>query len=349
MNWLTLEPGEQRDVLEAVAAQQNREPVILEKDLWVVWALAQTFVLGSSGVPMAFKGGTSLSKGYAAITRFSEDLDITLGLLGASGRTPADLAAMTRNQRDRAIEELGLQAQAFVQGQILPHLVEEAAALDGRVRVVTEGEPSALQLALHYPTVLPAGAGYIQRRVLLEFGGKNRIEPREQRTIRTYLAEDPEVRAAVELPEATVELLDARRTFWEKLTALQAACAQPQKLHRLTHFSRHLLDLHVLMQRETGPAALADSSLRDDVIATKTVLFRETGVDYADCRTGRAVIVPEGEVLRALEQDYREMEASGMFGVEIVPFPDILATLQQMQEQLGGEAKGDPGDKPDPA
>lgn len=339
MNWLTLDPEEQRNILETVAGRQNREPVILEKDLWVIWALAQTFALSGNGVAMAFKGGTSLSKGYAAITRFSEDLDITLGLLSASGRTPEELAALSRNARDKAISELTSQAQAFVQDQILPHLCAAATALDGRVRVITEGEPGALQLSLHYPTVLPAGTPYIQRRVLLEFGGKNRIEPREQRTIRTYLAEDDQVKAAVELPEATVEILDARRTFWEKLTALQVACAQPQKLHRLRHFSRHLLDLHVLMQGEIGPAALADTALRDDVIATKAVLFRETGVDYADCRTGKAVILPEGEVMRALEQDYLEMEASGMFGGDIVPFSELLNSLRQVQEQLGANAR----------
>lgn len=157
MNWLTLAPGEQLDVLEAVAARQNREPVILEKDLWVVWTLAQTFALEGSEVPMAFKGGTSLSKGYAAITRFSEDLDITLGLLGTSGQTTQDLAGMTRNARDRAIAQLSLQAQAFVHDRILPHLQAAAADLDGGVQVVVEGEPAALQLALHYPTVLPAG------------------------------------------------------------------------------------------------------------------------------------------------------------------------------------------------
>lgn len=92
MNWLTLTPEEQPDVLEAVADQQNREPVILEKDFWVVWALAQTSAIDDGKVPMAFKGGTSLSKGYAAISQFSEDLDITLGLLGTSGHTTGDLA-----------------------------------------------------------------------------------------------------------------------------------------------------------------------------------------------------------------------------------------------------------------
>lgn len=194
-------------MLEAVAARQNREPVILEKDLWVVWALAQTFTLAGDEVPMAFKGGTSLSKGYGAVTRFSEDLDITLGLLGASGRTPEDLAALSRNGRDRAIAELGHQAQALVHDRILPHLRAATAALDTRVEGAVEGPPAALQLALRYPTVLPVGTAYIRRRVLLEFGGKNRVEPRERRTIHTYLAEDAQVRAAVDLPEATVEVL----------------------------------------------------------------------------------------------------------------------------------------------
>ncbi|GAA3814805.1 hypothetical protein GCM10022625_13790 [Deinococcus aetherius] len=255
---------------------------------------------------------------------------------------------MSRDARDTVIADLGLQAQAFVRDRILPHLRAAAPALDARVQVVTEGEPAALQLALRYPTVLSAGTAHIRRRVLLEFGGKNRIEPREQCIIRTYLGEDAQVREAVELPEATVEVLDARRTFWDKLTALQVACAQPQKLRRLVHFSRHLLGLHVLMQGGIGPAALADVALRDDVIATKTVLFREAGVDDADCCTGKAVIVPQGEVLRALEQDYREMEASGMFGGEGISLRDILATLRQVRERLGreaaapGEVTGDP-------
>ncbi|WP_343216696.1 nucleotidyl transferase AbiEii/AbiGii toxin family protein [Deinococcus aestuarii] len=165
---------------------------------------------GERGADGVQGGGTSLSKGDAVVTRFSEDLDITLGLLGASGRTPEDLTDLSRIARDRAIAELSLQTQACVRDRVLPHL-REAGALDARVQVVTEGEPADLHLALHYPTVLPARTAYIRRRVLLEFGVKNRIEPREQRTLRTYLAEDAPVRAAVELPKATVELLDARR------------------------------------------------------------------------------------------------------------------------------------------
>lgn len=347
MNWLTLPDQDQLDLLETVAAAQNREPVILEKDLWVVWALQQVFATPSLRVPLAFKGGTSLSKGYAAITRFSEDLDLTLGLLGASGHTIEELATLTRGARERAVADLGRQAQATVQEQILPHLQSVAQMLDPRLQVAPLGEPADLQLALHYPSVLPAGTAYIPRRILLEFGGKNRIEPREQRTIRTYLAEDERISDAVKLPEAKVEVLDARRTFWEKLTAVQVACAQPQKLHRLSAFSRHLLDLHVLMGGEVGPAALADFQLRDDVLATKAVLFRESGVDYGDVRSGTAVIVPAAEVRRALEQDYREMEESGMFGPHHVPFTAILTTLEEVQRQLErGAQAADPGQAP---
>lgn len=340
MNWLTLPDQDQLDLLETAAAEHSHEPVILEKDLWVVWALEQVFAAPTDGVPLAFKGGTSLSKGYAAITRFSEDLDLTLGLLGASGHSIGELAALSRNARERAIADLARQAQAIVQGKILPHLQSVAHSLDRRLTVTTVGDPDDLQLALQYPSVLPAGTAYIPRRVLLEFGGKNRILPREQRTIRTYLAEDARIASAVNLPEATVEVLDARRTFWEKLTAVQVACAQPDKLHRLRTFSRHLLDLHVLMQGEIGPAALSDPELRDDVLATKAVLFRETGVTYADVRSGTAVVVPAGEVRRALEQDYRQMEASGMFGQTHVPFADILTTLAGIQRRLARDAQG---------
>lgn len=322
MNWPTLPDQDQRDLLETLAKGQGQEAVILEKDLWVVWTLQQGFATPRLGVPLAFRGGTSLSKGYAAITHFSEDLDLTLGLLGASGRTIRALADLSRGARERAITGLGREAQVTVQEQILPHLQSVAQTLDPRPQIAALGEPADLQLALHYPSVLPAGTASIPRRILLEFGGSNRTEPREQRTIRTYLAEDTRLRDALTLPEATVDVLDARRTFWEKLTAVQVACAQPQKLHRLSTFSRHLLDLHLLMPGEIGPTALADPELRDDVLATT------------------AVIVPAGEVRRALEQDDVKMEASGMVGPHHVPFTAILTTLEEVQRHLERDAQG---------
>lgn len=209
MNWLALPAQDQLDLLETAAAEQSREPIILEKDLWVVWALEQVFAAPTGGVLLAFKGGTSLSKGYAAITRFSEDLDLTLGLLAASGHTIAELTVLSRGARERAINDLAQRAQATVHGQILPHLQVVAQAFDPRLQIAALGQPADLQLALHYPSVLPAGTAYIPRRVLLEFGGKNRNKPREQRTVHTYRAEDARIKSAVTLSEATVEVLDA--------------------------------------------------------------------------------------------------------------------------------------------
>ncbi len=338
MKWLLLSDLEQREVLETVAGRSGRSEVILEKDLWVVWVLARTFECSTPDLPLAFKGGTSLAKAYRAIERFSEDLDLTLGLLGGEGRTLEALAALSRAGRDRAVARLKQDAQAQVLEAILPHLKQAALALDPRLSVEVEGQEADLKLALHYPSALPGGSPYIRRRVLLEFGGKNAITPRQPVVIRSYLAEDPQLEAALDWPEAAIEVLDARRTFWEKLTALHVACHQPEKLHRLNYFSRHLLDLHTLMQGTIGPAALESIEIRDDVIATKALLFRETGVDYQDCRTGRATLVPQGEVRRILEADYRQMVESGMYGPQTVPFAAVLETLERLEKQVNGEA-----------
>jgi len=336
VNWLDLPEEEQLNLLEAVAAEQRRLPVILEKDIWVVWVLGEVFRPGLIGPALAFKGGTSLSKAYGAIRRFSEDLDLTLDLLSMPGWTVAELGQLGRNARDRAIASIKAEAERMVFQELQPKLQQAAETFDPRLQVAQVGKRTDLQLELQYPTVLPTGNRYIQRRVLLEFGGRNAVSPHVRKTIRTYLAEDPRVAQHLTLPEAQVDVLDARRTFWEKLTAVHVACRRPDRLDRLRGFSRHLLDLHLLMQSDIGPAALVSSELRDEVIDLKSLLFREGSVQYSDCREERADLVPAGDVLLALREDYREMEASGMFGDEHVPFTAVLATLEEIEARLNG-------------
>ncbi len=302
----------------------------------MVWALEQVFRPGLIPQALAFKGGTSLSKAYGAIQRFSEDLDLTIDLLSTPGWTLDELAASSRGARDRAIDAIKLEARRLVFGELQPQLQSAAQALDSRLQVQGVGDEAELKLELLYPSVLPAGNGYIQRRVLLEFGGRNAVSPHVRQTIRTYLSDDPRLLTQVTLPEAQVDVLDARRTFWEKLTAVHVACRQPDKLQRLHGFSRHLLDLHLLMQGTVGPAALAAPALRDEVIDLKSLLFRESGVQYDDCREGRATLVPTGAVLLALENDYDRMEASGMFGDTHAPFQAVVETLADLETQLNG-------------
>ena len=74
--WFDLSRADRVDALEVAAARSGLPAHLLEKDIWVVWTLAAIYN-APSATPLTFKGGTSLSKVYQVIDRFSEDIDLT--------------------------------------------------------------------------------------------------------------------------------------------------------------------------------------------------------------------------------------------------------------------------------
>lgn len=83
--FLRLPIAEQRDILSSMSVQMGRSSQVLHKDVWVCWVLRELFA-SDTGVYMAFKGGTSLSKVFQAIHRFSEDVDVTLDYRDLQGK-----------------------------------------------------------------------------------------------------------------------------------------------------------------------------------------------------------------------------------------------------------------------
>lgn len=334
-DFLSLALNERRDIIEAGASASSWTADVLEKDAWVVWCLSALFHQADAP-DYAFKGGTSLSKVYAAIDRFSEDVDITVStkhpnILG--DEDPLD-DALSNNKRKLLNEKAAENLATYLRECLVPYLEEAAAALPyGNRPTIT---PAGEDVHVIYPSVLPGGnePTYLLRKVLLEFGTRGTTEPREERSITTYLEGVVETTGGLAFPNARVMVMRAERTFWEKATLVHAEITR-DKLKLRERYARHWYDLYRLSNHETiGPAALTAHTTFAQVIGIKAKQFRGGGVRYESCDRGGLCLVPEGELLGYLTEDYRQMRESGMFQVDPPTFEEILDHLTEVERTV---------------
>ncbi len=331
------------EILATAAATSPFNAEVLEKDLWVVWTLQALFEDPALGRLLGFKGGTSLSKAYGAITRFSEDVDLTIDHRSfGDPLDPFDRPTPSKTQLRRWRERVeSKHLPTFLRERVLPQLSAAATTtLDGPRRpTVNVDATDPAKIHVVYPSVVARDA-YLRESVLLEFGGRMTIEPIDIRAVTSYLQDAlPELAAAYELPAATPQVVHGARTFWEKVTAVHSFVSRreaPARFAGADRLSRHWYDLVALRVGPLGAAAVDRLDLRDAVVKLKALLFATPDVDYADCRRGRTRLVPDGSLLEALRDDYEAMRAQGMFRSDAPPpsFPELIDRLGALEAEL---------------
>ena len=126
-DFLSLGADDRRAIYTTIGAQIGKSAQVLEKDVWVCWALDALFTTPDR-VTMAFKGGTSLSKIYDAIARFSEDVDVTLDHRELrSDLDPFPSEGLSAKQRNAQKEALMSAVKGHVSTVIKPHLEQRLA------------------------------------------------------------------------------------------------------------------------------------------------------------------------------------------------------------------------------
>lgn len=328
--FLRLPAEDQQDILLTVSAEMGRSAQVLHKDVWVCWALRELFEL-EAGVRMAFKGGTSLSKVFQAIHRFSEDVDVTLDYRDIAAKTEIDvfLANTSKSARKRFGKDLSEKVRDHVHSVIHPVLAasfSEITGGSGKTEVSDDGE----KLWLRYPALTGSDIGYMGDWILAEFGGRNVTEPNEPHEISPLIASRlPDL----QFPVGNVMVLSPERTFWEKATMVHVECHR-QRESGPDRISRHWYDLAMLFRGEIGRKALADRLLLEDVVRHKSVFFGASYAHYEDCLAGRFLLVPTEPLLGGLKKDYESMQAAGMFDVEVPSFEQLLEELQVLESAI---------------
>lgn len=261
---------EQLAVLQYGSRQLQMPENILEKDIWLCWVLEQIFKMPSAP-KMAFKGGTSLSKVFGLIERFSEDVDITLDYRNFEDFElfdPKHSKTKLRKYSDR----LKKAVKDFSTHQLMPYLQEQLDALPQaqgskcQLRMDSSGE----KVWLYYPSVSSADVNYLREGVLLELGGRNTIDPNQLYTVKPYVNRVVE---ELSFPCAEINVLAAERTFWEKATLIHVACQRDIK-KSTSRLVRHWYDLVMLYNSDMGTNAITDIDLLKDVVAHKNIFFQ---------------------------------------------------------------------------
>ena len=326
-----LSVDDRRDALEVAASLNGRRAHLLEKDIWVVHTL-RALAESPFGGDLTFKGGTSLSKAYQAILRFSEDLDITYDIRTIAPDLVADggedVIPATRRQERRWTREIKTRLTGWVEGQAMP-AIETSLAQAGLAAQLRAEEDKVF---VGY-TPLFTDYGFVRPEVMVEFGARSTGEPREERLIECDASADiPEVA----FPSARPFVMKAERTFWEKATAVHVFCRRQRS--RGERLSRHWHDLVRLDDAGYAERALADRALALSVARHKSMFFREKDaeegwIDYEAAVSGGLQLTPDGQAYGALADDYNRMLGDGMLFDDEEPFSDLMERCADIQKR----------------
>jgi hypothetical protein len=321
--FLALSTDDRRDACREAEARLRLGAASIEKDFWVCWTLRELFALPGIGEHLTFKGGTSLSKCWQLIERFSEDLDITVhrASLGFGGDQSPDAITAT-NQRNRQLQALHDACCAWVADTLAP-------AITRRVRECVEGgrvtpDPvDPMSLLVEYPSAFSSGE-YLRPHAKIELGARSDVDPAEMPAVRPYLAEA--LPSLLGHSTFDVRALSPKRTFWEKAMLLHEESYRPRGPK--VRLARHYYDLWCLIRAGVAEQALADTDLFDRIATHRAIFFRKSRAAQQTLRRGSLRLMPNHFDL--WQQDYDAMREHMFFG-DVPQFLEIVDVIEQFQ------------------
>jgi len=319
---------DRRDLFRETASRMGISPVIAEKDFWVCWILKRLFADPHLKNQMVFKGGTTLSKVYGFIDRFSEDIDLILDwrLLGYGPPEGDDPYRQlpSRTQRGRYNQEMNARAAEYIREELLAQMNLLLAAAPGIALSIDATDPHTVNVT--YPASF--AAAYIRPEVRLEIGPLASWVPSAQEVIQPYAAEM--FPKAFEETTCSVVAIRAERTFWEKATILHQEAHRPGAIP--ARHSRHYYDVYKMAHSTIKNVAFSNLGLLKDVVEFKELFYYSSWANYDLAVPGSFRLSPPPNQVPALIHDYKEMR--DMFYREPPAFSTILETLPLLEKEI---------------
>jgi predicted nucleotidyltransferase component of viral defense system len=329
--WLSLSNELKASVFREVAREKRIPPAAIEKDWWVVHALSAIYAT-EIGPHTVFKGGTSLSKAWNLIERFSEDIDLALDrkFLGFEKE-------MTISQ----VKKLRKKSYEYISSSLFPELKAQFEKMG--LNVIMEIEPvkdtdkDPLILQIMYPSVVEE-SGYILPRVLIELGSRSLKEPFSLKPLRSYVGEVYSGRKFADT-QFSIPCVNPERTFLEKIFLLHEEFQKPIGKIRADRMSRHLYDLGKLMDSPFAEIAFANNlQLYDTIVAHRQIMTPLRGIDYKNHKPDHINPIPPLELLPEWKKDYQVMQESMIFG-DSLPFDTLIQQLTKLKLKINSLAK----------
>ena len=314
---------ELRELFSETAAYKGMTPAVVEKDFWVCWTLGRIFIHPELSKILVFKGGTSLSKVFHLIERFSEDIDLILDWrIVTNGTDPLDRRTKSKQaELNRTINE---DAQAYIAGDLLK-IIQELIAPICHCDVDTKNRHT---LNVTYPASF--SDRYLRPQVQLEIGPLAAWFPCDIYEIQSYAAETfPKIFLQ---PKCKVHAIGAERTFWEKATILHHEANRPDDKLQPPRYSRHYYDLAMMANSPTKEIALSNVDLLERVVAFKQQFYPRGWANYKLAKPETLKLIPSNSTLASLERDYSQME-NMIFGL-YPGFDEIIQTLRILEKEI---------------
>jgi hypothetical protein len=336
-DFIKLDKKERSQAFRIASVELGYPAYVIEKDFWVTYILDTLFNRINHNHRILFKGGTSLSKCYKLIDRFSEDIDLSLHMadLGFEENKAPHIVAQqeSKSAAKRAVESLKIAGEEFLKNTIqvlLNDIIKKDLDSDSNWELLLD-KSNAENLLFHYPKSLEDddyGNKYVKPVVLIETGTKSEHLPTEEIEINTLLQDAISQISS----KTTVKVLSPKRTFWEKVTLLHAE-NNINRIERVKErLSRHLYDIVMLGRSQIGIDAMNDLALLDIVAKHKAFYYRSNAAKYDEAKAGTIKLVPKGEILESFKIDYEKMK--NMFAGEIIKFDTIIEELQQIENKI---------------
>ena len=326
-NVANLNSAEREELFLVTAREKALPEAVIEKDFWVCRTLDYLFCDSPWKKHLAFKGGTSLSKCFHLIHRFSEDIDLILDwrLVGCGRDEP--WAERSKNQQDKFNKAVNARTEVFLAEEFAPKLEADFRGLlkhDFQISI-DPADPQTVCFA--YPRLFSEGA--ILPIIRLEIGALAAWTPTQEATITCFAAEQyPQI---FRQPGTTLRTVAPERTFWEKVTILHKEAFRTNgKIP--PRYSRHYYDLWCMGQSPVKEAAFQDLDLLRQVVTFKDRFYPSGSAHYELASPGTLRLMPPDDCLTALRNDYEHMK-NMIFG-EKPEFEEILTTIQEIEREI---------------
>ena len=329
MKLIDLSTERQRELIDNVSQKKGLSPISIEKDWWVVQVLSALFSLPYSE-HLSFKGGTSLSKCWHLIERFSEDIDIAVdrGFLGFGDHLSKNQISDKLRRASCTFTRETLQ-DGLCESLVSQGIDESKFEVSVNITPVTTTDPETI--AIEYSSVYARNA-YVVNKVLVEVSGRSMNEPVTHCEIRS-IVDDAYPNAVFAQPPTIVTVVKPERTFLEKIFLLHEELAKNENDIRVNRMSRHLYDIVMMCAKGVSESALNDEELYRNVVEHRRKFIGLKGFDYDQLYPATLHIVPTGSAMEMWDDDYKKMRELMIYG-KAPAFDEILQSLMQLNKRL---------------
>jgi len=322
-----LSAEERSQLFLSTAVQMGMQPTVVEKDFWVCFMLDHLFHDCKYKKAFVFKGGTSLSKSYHVIERFSEDIDLILDWREIlDDADPWDDRSKTK--QDQFNKLANAKAAEFYREELVPELNKELVNVLGEGQWLKVADEDAMVVNFWYPQIFESD--YLRSAVRLEIGPLAEWLPSHETAIVSFAAEHyPNVFIK---PETSILTIDVERTFWEKITILHKIANFPEGKALPRRYARHLYDVYKMGNSWVKDKAFERKELLEKDIIFKQKFYYSKGAHYETAKLETVRLVPQDHVLMALQADYNAM--GNMIYGEKPSFDEMLSYLEKLEKEI---------------